>query len=419
MPQNTPKRITDRKYASLLVLMCAIVYFTSYLTRVNYKAVISEVVKSEGITNSMASVALTGLFITYGLGQLISGWLGDRIKPRYIMTVGMIIASSMNILLPLKTDPVYMTAVWCVNGLGQAMMWPPIVKILTNHLTNEQYLDATVRVSSGSAVGSIAVYLLAPPLISLSGWRSVFYVCAALGLCGTVLIFFGLRFIERYAEKYGETPKEESIPTHEKGAADHLSLPRYFPILFGMILLVIVLQGMLRDGIDTWMPTFMADHFDMSEAKSILTAVVLPIFALVSYQAAKVVHNRLFKNELICSAAIFGFGAVSLLVLAFAANVSPVLSVVCFMLITGAMHGVNLVLTAFVPRRFKKYGNISTVSGTLNFATYVGSAVSTYGFARLIDGFGWTQTIAAWIIICSLGVLCCVSIAGLWKKFTE
>ena len=67
-----------RAEARRLTLLCAAVYFCSYLTRLDYGAVMVEMVRAEGFSRVDASAALTGLFITYGFGQLISGYLGDR-----------------------------------------------------------------------------------------------------------------------------------------------------------------------------------------------------------------------------------------------------------------------------------------------------------------------------------------------------
>lgn len=47
--------------------------------------------------------------------------------------------------------------------------------------------------------------------------------------------------------------------------------------------------------------------------------------------------------------------------------------------VTACMHGVNLILVCMLPVFFKEGGNVSTVSGTLNACTYVGSAFSTIG----------------------------------------
>lgn len=146
-------------------------------------------------------LAVTGLFVTYGVGQLISGFLGDRIAPKYLITGGLVLASAMNFLLPLNANPYYMLVIWCINGLGQAFMWPPIVKLLSGYLNDKEYSRATVIVSWGSSGGTIAIYLIAPLMISLAGWRSVFYLCAALGLAAAVLCFGSVSAVERKAGK--------------------------------------------------------------------------------------------------------------------------------------------------------------------------------------------------------------------------
>lgn len=81
-----------RAEARRLTLLCAAVYFCSYLTRLDYGAVMVEMVRAEGFSRVDASAALTGLFITYGFGQLISGYLGDRVKPQLLIFFGLIAA---------------------------------------------------------------------------------------------------------------------------------------------------------------------------------------------------------------------------------------------------------------------------------------------------------------------------------------
>ena len=71
-------------------------------------------------------MALTGIAITYGGGQIISGICGDRISPKKLISYGLILTVFMNILIPFCTNHYQMLAVWCVNGFAQAFMWPPI-----------------------------------------------------------------------------------------------------------------------------------------------------------------------------------------------------------------------------------------------------------------------------------------------------
>ena len=51
------------------------------------------------------------------------------------------------------------------------------------------------------------------------------------------------------------------------------------------------------------------------------------------------------------------------------------------------------------------YGKTSLVTGVINSATYVGSAVSTYGVALISDLFGWNGTIISWFIVSVAGAL--------------
>ena len=173
----------NKKWAGWLIWMCAVCYFVSYITRINYGAVLVEIVRTEGISKVEASMALTGSFITYGAGQLVSGWMGDRMKPEKLIFSGLLISTAMNVLVPAFTRPELLLLFWCVNGFAQALMWPPMVKIMSTYLDDEQYKKGCVRVTWGSSAGTILVYLLAPVCIMWKGWRSVFLLCAGIALC--------------------------------------------------------------------------------------------------------------------------------------------------------------------------------------------------------------------------------------------
>ena len=74
------KKLINKKDVKLLIMLCSLIYFISYTTRINYAAVLLEIVKTQNITKAAASMALTASAVTYGAGQLISGFLGDKIK---------------------------------------------------------------------------------------------------------------------------------------------------------------------------------------------------------------------------------------------------------------------------------------------------------------------------------------------------
>ena len=407
--------ITEKRDKRLLVFICAGAYFASYLTRVNYKAVLSEIIASEGFAKSEAAAALTGLFITYGIGQLISGWLGDRINPKYLMCSGLVLASAMNFILPLRQSTAWMTVIWCVNGFGQALMWPPIVKTLSAYLSDDGFIRATVRVSWGSNLATILLYLGCPVMIGAAGWKSVFGVCGAVGLAAAAALFVLYSKIEKKYGKSVSRPAQKEIQP-----AETAERPKYTPFiaaLLGGVLLIIILQGILRDGIDTWMPSYVSEVFSLSTKISILSGVVLPIFTVLSYEAARIIFSKVLRSEMFCGAVFFIFCAVCSALLLAARNASPVISVLLFALAVGSTHGVNQVMTCFVPGRFKKFGNISTISGVTNFATYVGSALSTYAFASITENSGWNATVVSWVVIAAAGAAVCLVLFFPWRRF--
>lgn len=407
--------VKRRAEARRLTLLCAAVYFCSYLTRLDYGAVMVEMVRAEGFSRVDASAALTGLFITYGFGQLISGYLGDRVKPQLLIFFGLIACGLMNLLIPFCPSPAWMTVVWSVNGLAQAMMWPPLVRIMSQHMTESEYKVATVHVSWGSSLGTIVIYLMIPLLLKVSSWRGVFYCAAAVGMGMAAF------WMARYGRVERSLPlQEQAAPADEPGDAGKSGggLRALMPLL-AIMMGVIICQGTLRDGITTWMPTYLADTYHMESGKSILTGVLLPLFGMVCYQIVLWMNRKLVKNELQCAAIIFGVGLVSLLALRLLHAHSFALSVLILAFAVASMHGVNLIMTCMTPKYLAGSGKISMISGLLNACTYIGSALSMYGVALIADRFGWTVTESLWCAVALLGTLCAAACVPKWGKLRK
>ncbi len=396
------EKIVDRKQVNRLVLLFALAYTVSYITRINYGAVISEMESDTAFSRSLLSIALTGSFITYGVGQIISGIIGDRVSPKKLVTVGFVITIVMNALIPLCQTPYQMTIVWCVNGFAQSLLWPPMTRLMSVMLTENDYKIAATKVMWGGSFGTIAVYLFSPLCISALGWRSVFWFSAFLGI---IMVLFW----NRYSYEIGVVKKEKvtAQPTEKTSL--------FTPVML-VIMLAIVLQGMLRDGITTWMPTYISETYQLSNVISILTGVILPIFSIITLQFASDLYIKKLKNPMTCAGVFFVSGTLFALLLFLLNGQSAACSVLFSALLTGCMHGVNLILICMIPPFFERTGKVSTVSGVLNSCTYVGSALSTYGFALLSEQIGWQFTILLWFIIALVGGVCCLCCARPWKQ---
>lgn len=103
----------------------------------------AEIIASEGYLNQACGMVGTGFFICYGAGQLVSGFLGDRISPKWMIFTGLTGSAIANGIMSLLHSPQSMTIAWCINGLFQSMTWSPILRVFAEYLpAKEQKMPA-------------------------------------------------------------------------------------------------------------------------------------------------------------------------------------------------------------------------------------------------------------------------------------
>ncbi len=401
-----------------LAYLLSAVYFASYIMRVNFAALIVNVGAQTGMEKSTLAAVVTGLTVSYGVGQVLCGFLGDRIKPQRMLTVGLFVALLCNVSIVFCKSVVPMTVVWAVNGLAHAMLWPPIVKLLSLYLDDAAYGYAVVRISCGSSVATICLYAFSPLLLSFMDWRGILLLCAAVG--GAILLLWVLlepRLLRQGSALGAHTGA--TVPAADVGTASKKALPTtvWLPLL--LVMLGIIAMGMLRDGVTNWMPSYLLESFGLGEEQAIFSTVILAVLGMVSFYVFDLLHRKVFQNEVLCAAVIFAFSFVCAAVLyvlnLFSAGVVP--SMLLMGVLVACMHGVNLMLISVVPKRFAKSGKVSSFSGILNACTYVGASISTYGFARLAEVFGWNVTVLSWALIALCGFAFCAVAFPLWRRF--
>ena len=303
-----------------------------------------------------------------------------------------------------------MTAVWCVNGLAQAMLWPPMIKIMASIFDSDTYNRACLWVSWGSSLATVFVYLFAPVMIYIASWKSVFYVCSVLGIAMGFIWVGAMR-------KYGNITSPAS-----PAAAKAFSAQRFTPmaiLIIAFAMFSTILHGALRDGVTNWMPTYISETFNLGSEISILTGVALPLFSILCFQIASTVSRRWVKNEFTAAMLFFVTGFIGAILLAVTGGNNVFVSILSAALITGSMHGVNFMLIGLLPRSFGKYGKLSFVTGLLNSSTYIGSAVSTYGIALLSTRFGWSAITWMWAALAFVPAVVCLFSAKPWNKIKD
>ena len=176
------QKLSKKHEIMFFTFLCCLVYFTSYLTRLNYTASLSEICDSLSINRQSASLPITGCFIVYGIGQFICGILGDKISPRNMISGGLLISSVCNISVAMTSSITMLTTLWCINGFAQSMIWPPLVRIMAGSLHEKAYQRCCIAVAGASSAGTILVYFLVPICVTAFEWRTVFILSAVSGI---------------------------------------------------------------------------------------------------------------------------------------------------------------------------------------------------------------------------------------------
>lgn len=402
--------MTSRKHYIQLTALCTAVYFTSYVSRIDLAAVMVELIQCGFAEKSVVALALTVCSVTYGLGQIVSGWMGDRVKPQNVIAAGFLLTAAMNLAVAFLQDPALLAVLWAVNGFAQACMWPPLLAVLTSHFNQDEYSRACVWVSWGSSFGTIAVYALSPLLIRLGSFRTVF-LC-----CGSAALVMALVWKVLYEKNFGHRPTEKTVRVHEETPVTKKFSGGVFALM-GSIMAGIILHGALRDGVTNWMPTFVCESFGLDSSSAILTGVLLPVFAIVSIKVASWLYRKVLPNEVTASGVIFAVGCLASLLLTVFMGKSVLSTALLMALLVGCMHGVNFILVSMTPPHFRRHGHVALVSGVLNCSTYLGSAISTYGIALLSERIGWHGTSVLWAVMAGAGALICFAITKKWHTF--
>lgn len=407
------KKLTDKKQIGKLFALCFFAYFSTYLGRLNYSASLAEMVRTEGFTRGMAGLIGTGFFCTYGIGQLASGFLGDRLSGKWMVFGGLFVSGCMNGIMGCLHTTQMMTAAWCLNGMAQAFIWSPMLQVICDLLDADARTGFCLYINFSVPLGTVSSYGLSALMIGQSGWRAAFYAPCIMLLAMACIWLAGIRRFDTAPEKkaWGRSPAERNMPAGK----EHIFLPS------GLLFLTAALcvQGALKDGITVWIPTYLEETHNIGSMAAILGTMIIPLCNLAGVFMASLVNRSLGRNEVLTASVFFGTCGMALVVLLCWGRLSAALALGMLAVATTSMTSVNTMLISVLPARFGELGKASSVSGILNSCVYAGCAVSTYGIGALSEAMGWNKTIFLWIAGAFAALGLCLLISRRWKVYVS
>ncbi len=424
--KNSKSLSSYEKKSWLVVIYCILAYTTVYIGRKNLSVCLPAMIEDGVITKSLGGTLGTCFLIFYATGQLFNGRLGDILHPRTMITVGLFGAGLMNIFMGLNSNGVLFCVFWAICGYSCSMLWSPIVRAVSIWTTQEISLSAAASLSTSIPLGTILCYVVCAACLKFSTWRGAFIVCGAILCLISVVIFLCFASI-----------KEHTVIPEIK-----LDKNQKKPSLVGVIGIgiiftaaTIVFNGILKDGLDLWIPTILNDKFIPNASTVSLICSVLPIINLTGAYTARFIMRKFKLDELTTCSVMFSISVVCLIIVTAFISLTPskpadyavgvvdvlsaILMTVLFALSSAAMFGANTMLLTFIPLHYGKIGLASSVSGMLDCFSYAAAAVSNVAVGALSDGAGWVTIFIMFVCCAVVGALISILGHGKMKKTTD
>lgn len=347
---------------------------------------------------TQSGLIISAFSLSYGVGQLPSGWLADRIGARILITIGICGVALSGFLVGFSQTYIMLIVFLVLMGLtggGYHPAAPPL--IFASVETKNQGRALGLHVIGGSA-SYFLVPLIGAAIAAAWGWRGSF-----IGLAIPAIIFGAVFYV--LLGRRSDTKKAEPRITgsHEEAPPPQNHLRR----LVSFITLSASTQAVLFSTI-SFIPLFMVDHFGVSKATAAVFIALIYSCGLWAGPLGGHLSDRLGRVPVMLVACFAAGPLVYLL------NLAPYALGFGALLITigMVMYTRMPVSEAYIVGRTSK-GRRSTILGIYYFTGMEGGGILTPVLGYLIDQFGfYTSFTIAGAALVTITLACSIFLWG-------
>lgn len=369
-----------------IFLICYLSYVMIYVARLNLSMGASALKELAVLTTAQIGVLGSLFSVVYACGRLLSGQLADRTAPWLMICAGLVLCGGSNLALSLLPAFPAFLLLWAVNAFAQSMLWGPILRILSAIYPEAVAKKRASYMGTAVAGGNMAAIVLHNFLIERLGVRWVFAFPGLVTLVLCLCVAVGTRRI-----------RPEAVP----GQNAFFSLLRRKELR--QMLIPAVIHGVMKDNISLWMSVYVMEQFGVELSRSSCFILLIPALGFVGRLLAPGLYRLSGSRErplLVGSLAVCAAGSVLLIALPCSALAAVGYLSVIYM----AVSVMNACFLAFYPIAFTREGLVASVSGLMDFATYLGTGLSAMVFGVLIDHLGYSAMFAVWAALSLLAI---------------
>ena len=395
-----------------ILVLSWLTYCLAYMLRVNINVVIPALAQTFDYTYTQLGLVTSLYFVTYMTGQVINGYLGDRVNSKLLILVGLVGSALCNLGVALAPSLTVLAVCWAVNGLVQSMLWAPLMKTLSVWFYGYQLGRVSFIMSFTMIIGYAASWGFSSVLVRQAGWASAFVVPAVLVLVYAVVM--AVLFVGKPGDGKEDTPVEKR-PEQSSPASDPPSTLAFIRMIrLPGLLLIALTQGIIREGISVWFPTIISSSGYFSSGSPWLILVIVPLINLLGVIFVRRVNHVMKSDTLRTLLLVFSLVTVSALVLnLFQADWFGMILVVMILLLS-LTYGLTPVLTSVIPFQYAHFKRVSLLAGLIDFSIYLGAAIAGVVSGWIADRYPWDRVMLLWLAAAIVGLVLAV-----WRYFVS
>lgn len=181
-------------------------YAFYYFSRKSFTFAMPAIIEALGYTKPQMGIVASVLTFSYGISKFVSGVLGDKTNPRYLMGIGLIFTGILNIVFGMSSSLVFFAIIWGLNGWFQGWGWPPCARLLTHWYSQSERGRWWSVWNTSHNIGGALIPILVGVIAQSYGWRWSMYVPGIICIAGGLFIM----------NRLGDTPRSKGLPTIEE-----------------------------------------------------------------------------------------------------------------------------------------------------------------------------------------------------------
>ena len=382
----------ELKKAFYITIPCGISYLMVYIVRNLLSTFSPQMLETGQYTIEYISIISAINMLTYAVGQLVNGMIGDKIKGRYMVGMGLICGGICNILLPFAGSLWFTSLLYGVCGYFCSILYATIVRMIDENLSWKFHNGCMASLMIVSGIGSSGASLMA----LLFQWNDAFLVCGVLQIAIGCTCFSVLLLLERTGQIiYVKRKKETGTSSCIKGLLEKRII---------RFTLATIFTGIVRTTVVFWVPTYLTQYLCFTSQKSITLFSIITIVLVLSSFINLTIYEKVMKRNLYWSIAImFTAGTFFFLMMILVKQAGW--NVFFLLLALVANGGASFMIFSVYCTSLRDTGIVSGVAGYLDFISYIAAAAANLLFSNIVFYVGWGGLIIIWCALMMVGML--------------